>query len=1009
MKRRWLPALACFCTWIAVIEANAVPTQTQDTMVIAKSDNGPTDPSTNVSSHETATAEPVPPVKLTEMEVTSDIALRYAHTAVVTRVRNPAKRSQEATFKILLPDTAFISGFIMTLDGKSYKAYVKEKEEAKNIYNQAVASGTAAAHIAAKARDSNHFTVTVNVEPNTEAVFNLTYEELLVRRNGVYNHAINLHPGSLVPNLSVTVNIHESEKITKLRVPEVRTGNEIDATAEDTQNSKAVIHHPHDDRLATVTFKPDLEEQRRLIGIYMEKSKESQSNMRSFYNPVEPDVEEKNEGVLGQFVVQYDVDRPKNGEIIVNNGYFVHFFAPSNLPPLNKHVVFVLDTSGSMSDRKIVQLREAMETILSDLNRGDYFNIVEFDSSVTVHELKEADEEPARPLYHYYRTSYVPKVKLVAPSPATEENKAKATVIVNRLEASGGTNIGQALDIAVQIVKKGLSTNNEAHDDFVENNPDIETDSVSAPHTESTTLPTTVASELSKPENEAVKLEPIIIFLTDGDPTVGETNPTKIINHLTEKNYGVNKAAIFSLAFGQDADRKFLRKISLRNDGFMRHIYEAADAAQQLRDFYRQVSSPLLAHLKFIYPPNQVKSDSLTKHSFRSYYDGSEVVVAGQVDETATEIVSSLNAYCAVDNQTGSVPYDVTLTAPIPRSKNYYLPLERLWAYLTVKQLLDKKDAQLDSEKSEAKEKTPEKEALNIALKYQLVTPLTSLVVVKPNDTKNAVNAESVDKVANDNHGFAHGLAGFIRDTALAPLSTNIGGAHHHMYVGSYPVPQASYASAILPGSSLTRDNGVVEMQVDPTLAHAAGPLQYDDVESLDYEVEQASPGYRSTIPTLPSWQMSKRVPDYHTTSLISPRGSTGPINHSSDHMQPDYYITTPRVVTSSISPLNKYGLERYSWAIHLLNTTTDSLVVEVNGIALNLKLIKDNRIPLIPGGDPVCNNAIDGATGNCIYITSCVAAQNITVENYSKSACIFDSGYAGVCCPEDRNANISA
>lgn len=84
-----------------------------------------------------------------------------------------------------------------------------------------------------RARDSNHFTVSVNVEPKTVAVFNLTYEELLVRRNGVYNHAINLHPGALVPKLTVTVHIKEAQKITALRVPEVRTGNEIDASPED--------------------------------------------------------------------------------------------------------------------------------------------------------------------------------------------------------------------------------------------------------------------------------------------------------------------------------------------------------------------------------------------------------------------------------------------------------------------------------------------------------------------------------------------------------------------------------------------------------------------------------------------------------------------------------------------------------------------------------------------------------------------------------------------------------
>jgi secreted protein with Ig-like and vWFA domain len=68
----------------------------------------------------------------------------------------------------------------------------------------------------------------------------------------------------------------------------------------------------------------------------------------------------------------------------VSDGYFVHFFAPENLPPLRKHVIFVLDVSGSMSGRKITQLKEAMSTILGDLNRGDLFSIVPFSTTVQV-------------------------------------------------------------------------------------------------------------------------------------------------------------------------------------------------------------------------------------------------------------------------------------------------------------------------------------------------------------------------------------------------------------------------------------------------------------------------------------------------------------------------------------------------------------------------------------------------------------------------------------------------
>lgn len=60
-----------------------------------------------------ATPAPPPAIKLAEMSVASQVSLRYARTGVLTRVRNPAAQAQEATFRVLLPETAFISGFVM--------------------------------------------------------------------------------------------------------------------------------------------------------------------------------------------------------------------------------------------------------------------------------------------------------------------------------------------------------------------------------------------------------------------------------------------------------------------------------------------------------------------------------------------------------------------------------------------------------------------------------------------------------------------------------------------------------------------------------------------------------------------------------------------------------------------------------------------------------------------------------------------------------------------------------
>ena len=53
------------------------------------------------------------------MDVESEIRLRYASTKVTSRVTNPAKVAQETTFHIVLPETAFISGFIMYISNYS--------------------------------------------------------------------------------------------------------------------------------------------------------------------------------------------------------------------------------------------------------------------------------------------------------------------------------------------------------------------------------------------------------------------------------------------------------------------------------------------------------------------------------------------------------------------------------------------------------------------------------------------------------------------------------------------------------------------------------------------------------------------------------------------------------------------------------------------------------------------------------------------------------------------------
>ncbi|KAJ4437658.1 hypothetical protein ANN_17803 [Periplaneta americana] len=238
--------------------------------------------------------------------------------------------------------------------------------------------------------------------------------------------------------------------------------------------------------------------------------------------------------------------------------------------------------------------------------------------------------------------------------------------------------------------------------------------------------------------------EPIIIFLTDGQPNTGVSDPDTIVSRVTDSNAGVS--SIFSLALGSDADFGFLKKLSLRNTGFARKIYEASDTALQLRDFYRQVSSPLLANVTFKYNEGQVEENSLTTQTFRRLFFGSELVVAGHL--LKDEVKGQVSGWSSSGDTSFPVsPIIVSLPSPptTDEGNKTASSMERLWAYLTIQQLLDE-DTRKDYDHSDKNQTSPEKErALQLALKYSFVTPLTSLVVVKPNETK-AVDTEDASQ-----------------------------------------------------------------------------------------------------------------------------------------------------------------------------------------------------------------------------------------------------------------------
>ncbi|XP_029005878.1 inter-alpha-trypsin inhibitor heavy chain H4-like [Betta splendens] len=210
----------------------------------------------------------------------------------------------------------------------------------------------------------------------------------------------------------------------------------------------------------------------------------------------------------------------------------------------------------------------------------------------------------------------------------------------------------------------------------------------------------------------------ILILLTDGDPTSGERNLETIQSNVRKAIAG--KFPLYCLGFGFDVNFEFLEKMSLQNNGVARRIYEDSDADLQLKGFYEEVATPLLTNVTMMY----TGGTNLTQTHFTQYYNGSEIVVAGQI--TDNDIETFTPEVIAISG-TGSVRFSDTNPTVESTDTVSDSRLQRVWAYLTVKQLLDKALQLSGPEKDRMRE-----EALKLSLKYSFVTSLTSMVVTKP-------------------------------------------------------------------------------------------------------------------------------------------------------------------------------------------------------------------------------------------------------------------------------------
>ncbi|XP_077933310.1 inter-alpha-trypsin inhibitor heavy chain H4 isoform X10 [Halichoerus grypus] len=240
----------------------------------------------------------------------------------------------------------------------------------------------------------------------------------------------------------------------------------------------------------------------------------------------------------------------------------------------------------------------------------------------------------------------------------------------------------------------------------------------------------------------------LIILLTDGDPTMGETNPARIQKNVKEAIDG--QYSLFCLGFGFDVSLAFLEKLALDNGGLTRRIYEDSDSTLQLQDFYQEVANPLLTVVTFEYPSNAV--EEVSRDNFRLLFKGSEIVVAGKLRDQSPEVLSAkVRGQLRMQNITFQTESSVAEQENEFQNPKYIFHsfMERLWAYLTIQQLLEQMISASNAEKQAL-----ETRALNLSLHYSFVTPLTSMVVTKPEGKEWSEVAEKPVETKNKHKNF---------------------------------------------------------------------------------------------------------------------------------------------------------------------------------------------------------------------------------------------------------------
>ncbi len=356
----------------------------------------------------------VVPVPLEHTEVKASIAGYIGSVNVKQQYHNPFDVKIEATYVFPLPDDAAVNDFVMTIGDRTIRGIIREREEARKLYEQARAQGHTAS-LLQQERPNIFMQKVANIEPGKRIDIDITYYHTLAYDDGWYEWIFPMTVGPRYNPPGSTDGVGAAP----------RSGPGQTAQATEVQYLAPNERSGHD-----IALEVDIEagvviEDLICRSHAIERREYSQSRTIVSLSPSDS-IPNKD------FVLRYRVagDRVKTGFVThrTDHGSYFTFmmYPPSSLQDLERgpvELVFVLDCSGSMRGRPIEQAKLAIERGLSHLRPEDSFQIIRFSNN--------ASQLGPRPLA------------------ATPENIERGKAYLRSLNGSGGTQMVEGIKAAL--------------------------------------------------------------------------------------------------------------------------------------------------------------------------------------------------------------------------------------------------------------------------------------------------------------------------------------------------------------------------------------------------------------------------------------------------------------------------------------------------------------------------------------------------------------------------------